>query len=155
MKESERHEHSGTNARSKAIESMKKVLKGQSLRDWMLFVMGINSALRVSDLLRLRQENVLDERSRVLDAVRIREKKTNKEKRFRLNDSAKKALEEYIRAAGHHPEEYLFKSRNGRNKPIGRSRAWSIINSAARAVGVMQPIGTHTMINYGTKDYGK
>jgi integrase len=55
------------------IEAIKKVLRGQNIRDWLLFTLGINSALRVSDLLRLQQTDVYDDRGRVLDAVRIRE----------------------------------------------------------------------------------
>ena len=127
------------------IEGMKKVLRGQSPRDWLLFVLGINSALRVSDLLRLRQSDVYDDRGRVLESLRIRESKTNKEKSFRLNASAKKTLEEYACSVGHHPEAYLFLSRNGDNKPISRGQAWLIINGAAKVVGITQPIGTHTL----------
>jgi integrase len=40
------------------IEAMKKILRGQNVRDWLLFILGINSALRVSDLLRLKQSDV-------------------------------------------------------------------------------------------------
>ena len=59
-----------------------RVVRGQSLRDWLLFVLGINSALRVSDLLRLRQADVYDDRCRVMDTVRIREKKPGKKRRL-------------------------------------------------------------------------
>jgi integrase len=93
------------------IDAMKKVLRGQNIRDWLLFTMGINSALRVSDLLCLKQADVYDDRGRVLDAVRIRERKTGKEKLFKLNQSARRALEEYIRADGHDPDAYLFRKR--------------------------------------------
>jgi len=71
------------------IESMKKVLKGQSVRDYTLFVLGINSALRVSALLSLKQSDFYDERGRAMDAVRIRECRTGKEKLFRLNQSVR------------------------------------------------------------------
>lgn len=133
------------------IDAMKKILKADGgIRNWLLFTMGINSALRVSDLLRLRQADVFDDRGRVLDAVRIREKKTNKEKLFRLNKSAKKALEEYIQdiqdeATGHDPCRYLFASRKGCNRPISRTQAWQIISDAASAVGLKGNIGTHSM----------
>ncbi len=127
------------------IEAMKKILRGQSLRDWLLFTLGINSALRVSDLLRLRQCDVYDDRGRVLESIRIREKKTNKEKTFKLNKNAKKALEEYVEAVGHDPDRFLFSSRKGDNLPISRTQAWSIISCAAKAVGIMENIGTHSM----------
>jgi integrase len=127
------------------IDAMKKILKAENLRNWLLFTLGINSALRVSDLLNLRQENVYDKRGRVLEAIRLREKKTGKEKVFRINKSARKAFEEYIQAVGYDPESFLFRSRMGANRPISRSRAWAVISRAAKAVGLTQPIGTHTM----------
>ena len=116
---------------------------GQSLRDWLLFVLGINSALRVSDLLRLRQADVYDDRCRVMDAVRIREKKTGKEKTFKLNKSIRKALEEYVAAVGHDPEAYLFASRKGDNLPISRTQAWEIFprrQSKSASSAVLEPI---------------
>jgi site-specific recombinase XerD len=127
------------------IEAMKKILKAGNIRDWLLLCLGINSALRVSDLLRLRQCNCFDERGRVLDSIRIREKKTSKEKCFRLNASARKALEEYVKQFGHDPESYLFKSRKGINRAISRSQAWEILTRAAMAVGIKDNIGTHTL----------
>ena len=38
----------------KQIQGMKKYLKGQNSRDALLFVLGINSGLRISDLLKWR-----------------------------------------------------------------------------------------------------
>jgi integrase len=128
------------------IEAMKKVLRGQNIRDWLLFTMGINSALRVSDLLCLKQADVYDDRGRVLDAVRIREHKTTgKEKLFRLNQSARRALEEYIRSVVHDPDAYLFRSRQGANRRISRQQAWDLLSNAAKTVGIAGCIGTHTM----------
>ena len=127
------------------IEAIKKILKAGSIRDWLLFTLGINSALRVSDLLRLRQADVYDDRGRILDSIRLRERKTAKEKVFRLNQSARKSLEEYIRTVEHEPGRYLFVSRKGENRAISRSQAWAIINRAAKDVGIRQPIGSHSL----------
>ena len=41
-------------------------------------------------------------------------------------------------------QEYLFKSRQGKNKPITRGRAYAILRAAALANG-LDEIGTHTL----------
>jgi len=41
------------------IDAVKKYLKGKNIRDYALFVVGINVALRISDLLSLKWEDVL------------------------------------------------------------------------------------------------
>jgi hypothetical protein len=38
----------------KQIDSMKKILWAQNLRDWLLFTLGINSGLRISVCLNLK-----------------------------------------------------------------------------------------------------
>ena len=77
----------------KQIDNMKRYLKERNLRDWMLFVFGINNGLRISDLLALQIEDVKER-----DRITIREKKTGKAKDFPLGDNSKKALSEYIKA---------------------------------------------------------
>ena len=66
----------------KQIDAMKKYLKGQNMRDYLLFVLGINSGLRISDLLKLKVEEVLDR-----DRISIREQKTGKGKDFPLSET--------------------------------------------------------------------
>jgi len=126
------------------IEAVKKILK-PNMRDYLLFVMGINTGLRISDLLALKQCDIMDDSGKVLDFVRIREKKTRKQKVFRLNKSARKAVEEYVEHYGCTPGRYLFVSRKGDNRPISRVQAWEILNNAAHAVGIRENIGTHTL----------
>ena len=127
----------------KKINSMKKILRASSLRDEMLFVLGINTALRVSDLLALRVGDVIDETGCVKDAVAVRERKTDKAKLFRLNDSAKSILREYVKAYSPGIEAPLFPSRKG-GRAISRIRAWEILNQAAVELG-LERVGTHTL----------
>lgn len=44
----------------KQIDNMKRYLKETSLRNWLLFTLGINSGLRIGDLLQLTVEEVKD-----------------------------------------------------------------------------------------------
>ncbi|MBP2643955.1 MAG: xerC 5 [Firmicutes bacterium] len=120
----------------KQIEHMKKLLKSDNLRDYVLFVLGINSGLRISDLLHLTVEDVKGK-----NRITIREQKTGKAKDFPLSNTCKKVLQEYLKTSS---SGWLFPSRQGEG-PISRVQAYRIINAAARAVGIKDKIGTHTL----------
>ncbi|SDM78076.1 Phage integrase family protein [Dendrosporobacter quercicolus] len=122
----------------KQITALKNYLRGQNIRDYLLFVLGINSGLRISDLLKLTVEDVQNQ-----NRISIREQKTGKMKDFPLSDTCKKAINEYLKitqlTAG-----YLFTSRKG-NQPITRVQAYRILSEAAKTIGITEPIGTHTL----------
>lgn len=127
----------------KQLDNMKRYLKEKNLRDWLLFVLGINSGLRISDLLALTIADVKDK-----DRITIREKKTGKAKDFPLSDTCKKAISDYLKvnsSAG----SVLFPSRKSAGSKntgaLSRQQAYEIINGAARAVGITEAIGTHTL----------
>lgn len=128
----------------KQIDSIKKILKATNLRDYCLFILGINSGLRISDLLKLNIHDVMDERGRVRDRISIRETKTGKTKDFPVGDTARKAIVEYLGTRAYTLDDPLFLSRKG-GQALKRQQAYKIINDAARAVGIKENIGTHTL----------
>ena len=113
-----------------------RYLKARNERDYVMFMVGIYSGLRVSDFRCWRVRDVKDK-----DHVSIREKKTGKEKRFLINKNLKKILAEYIK--GKDELEYLFENPRT-HRPITRQQAWNIIKDAGRQFGV-DDLGTHTM----------
>ncbi|QGT99307.1 Phage integrase, site-specific tyrosine recombinase [Candidatus Syntrophocurvum alkaliphilum] len=121
----------------KKIEQIKQILKDQNERDYMLFLLGINTGLRVSDLLRLRVDDV-----RGQDIVIIKEQKTGKTRRVRISKPIKQEVSKYTRSMS--DDDVLFKSRKGNNSSIGRTQAYRILSEAARQVG-LDEIGTHTL----------
>jgi integrase len=123
---------------------MKKVLKSQNVRDYLLFVLGINSGLRVSDLLALKVSDVMDDRGNVKDRISMREKKTGKSKDFPIGKNARKAIQEYMATVEPGNDLPLFQSKKG-NGAITRVQAYRILNEAARTVGIKERIGTHTL----------
>lgn len=127
----------------KQLENMKRYLKEQNLRDWLLFVLGINSGLRISDLLQLTIDDIKGK-----DRITVREQKTHKTKDFPLSDTCKKAISEYLKITGL-TEGVLFPSRkNSGSKGTGaisRQQAYDIISNAAKEVGIKDAIGTHTL----------
>lgn len=112
-------------------------LKSKNERDYVLFMFGIYTGLRISDILKFRVRDVKDR-----DAVYIREKKTGKEKRFPINAELRPIIGNYIR--GKRDFEYLFRSPHFPNKAISRQQAYNILADAGRAFGISS-IGTHTL----------
>ncbi|NRG47349.1 site-specific integrase [Bacillus sp. CRN 9] len=118
------------------IAAMKQVLMNQHYRNYFLFVLGINTGLRISDLLTLKVEDV-----RARSHIIINEQKTGKLKRFKINSELQHHISDFTISKD--AAEYLFKSRRG-NDRIHRVQAWKILNMAAGEVGLNE-IGTHTL----------
>jgi len=123
------------------IEDMKVYLKEKNERDYVLFVLGINTGLRIGDILKLKVGDVRG------DEFTVTEMKTGKIKDVPINRSLRTALKPYIK--GKPDEEFLFLSRKRdrkkKGRPIDRSTAYTIIKDAAIACGFKNNCGTHTM----------
>ncbi|WP_051318380.1 tyrosine-type recombinase/integrase [Cohnella thermotolerans] len=129
----------------KQIEVVKSYLKSKSVRDYLMFQVGISSALRISDILRLQIKHIWNNRKPV-DFIEINEKKTSKYKRFPVTPNLAKAIKEY--AAEYDmsdPEAFVFRSRKGSTKAITRQQAVTILNHACDMCGVSEKFGTHGM----------
>lgn len=108
----------------------------QSARNGFLLTFGINTGLRISDILPLQVHDV-----RGKSHILITEKKTGKRKRFKINEALRRAIDNYTR--GMNDSDYLFAS-SKRSLPITRVRAYQILNGTARKIGLTE-VGTHTL----------
>jgi len=118
-------------------------LKRGQLRNHALVVLGAYTALRISDLLRLKWSDVYDEN---LDDFRshttITESKTGKRKTIALNKqalSALRLLRPYRRG------EFVFVSNRRDNRAISRIQAWRIIRAAVLVIGIAGKIACHSL----------
>lgn len=118
------------------IEEIKNILLQTSCRNYILFVLGINTGLRISDMLQLQVKDVKDKSHIVL-----KEQKTSKNKKFLINSNLRRELNDYM--AEMELEEYLFQSRIGTNKPLSRFQAYRILSTAGREAG-LESIGCHS-----------
>jgi len=118
------------------IKKVENILLKQSKRDLLLFEIGINCGLRISDILRL---NVGDVRDRT--HIQIVEKKTGKFKKFPINAKLKPMIDEFIK--GRRNKEPLFVS--VWNHRLDRTTSYYIIRTACEKAGLEEKIGTHTM----------
>jgi integrase len=79
----------------KKIAQIKNILRGQGRhRDLLLFVVGINSALRISDLLQLKIAHFLDEKGKIKGRFWIKEQKRGKRHEITINQSIRETLTE-------------------------------------------------------------
>ena len=120
----------------KDIQKVEKILSKQSNRDLLLFVMGTNCGLRISDILRL---NVGDVRNKT--HIQLTEKKTGKFKKFPINSKLKPLLDEFIQDRNN--DELLFLSHWGNR--LDRVTAYYTIKNACKQAGIQDKIGTHSM----------
>lgn len=111
-------------------------LYDQSPRNGLLFVFGIYTGLRISDILAIKVRQVRNQ-----EYLSIREKKTGKEKNIPINKFLKVKIDEYIRDLNNY--EYLFYGRR-KTSPMSRQQAYNILSSAAARFGV-PGVGTHTL----------
>ncbi|NSL50962.1 site-specific integrase [Calidifontibacillus erzurumensis] len=126
------------------IKAMKRLLRQHSQRDLLFFVFGINTGMRVSDLLSLKVCDVWDGED-VKEFVYVKNGSVNDALTpFYINNSVKKELKKYLAQADLKKDDYLFISKKN-EKPITRQQAYRIINSAAKEVGIPGNIGTHTL----------
>ncbi len=118
------------------IKKIKAILKAHSVRNYFLFVMGLNTGLRIGDMLKLKVKDVRNKTH-----IDIVEEKTGKVKKFKLNPNIQNEIREYVFIL--EDEAFLFPSREG-VKPLSRFMAYKIIKDAGNKIGLKE-IGTHTL----------
>lgn len=103
-----------------------------------IWIFGINTALRISDLLSIKMSDVTS------DTLTLKETKTGKTRIITLNRPAQDTIRR--RKAAHPEDTYLFQAKANRaalQKPIDRS----VVSRKFREIGeiVKIPLGTHSM----------
>lgn len=101
-----------------------------------LFTLGINSGLRISDLLNFNVGDVFQK-----DEIILREQKTGKYKKFPLKPEVKRMLDDFCQDRD--LDEALFKGRCGCR--LDRCQVYRFINQACENLNIEANVGTHTM----------
>ena len=120
-------------------------------RDRALFLLGVRSGFRISELLSLRLMDVT-RHGKPLERVTVARKHMKKKVEGRtivLHPEAKVALCEWLvelHALGYMTSDtFVFQSRKGRNAALSRVQAYRILQEAYERAGVSGSTGTHTM----------
>lgn len=119
----------------KTLNKIKEILS-KNKRDFLIFSVGTNCGLRISDILALNVKDVRDK-----NHIDIIEKKTKKAKKIPVNETLKSLIEDFIK--NRNENEPLFLSYL--NNRMERTQCYRIINKACKKAGVDYKIGTHTL----------
>lgn len=131
------------------IEGLKQYFYSKgSIRNYVLITLGLNTALRISDLLNIKWQDVWNFQMQCFrEHIVVTEKKTGKIASIYLNYQCRECLGELKKKLSDKilPSEYIFKSRSGKNRPIGRNRAYVIIKEACRSLGYEGNLSCHSL----------
>lgn len=120
-------------------------------RNYLLLVIGLNTALRISDILSLRWGDVYDFKlKRYREHLCITEQKTDKKSMIYINRNIKRALMEYKdyltrqkKIPGE--ETFLFESGTRKGCSISRVQAFRIVKKAAAACRLEGVVSCHSL----------
>lgn len=121
-------------------------------RNAALFVLGICSGFRISELLSIRVRDII-QYGKVIGRLRVQRGNMKGKKSSRdveLTKPAEKALLRWIKEGlwgqGHiDPDTFVFRSQVGRNKPISRRQAARILETNFKHNQMTGPLATHSM----------
>ena len=148
---------------SEPIKSMQDIIRisryfidNERWRDNMLFIVGINFGLRVSDLRMLRFSNLINDNFTFKESFPVFEKKTRNtriKKKNRCITINRAVIEAVMLYLEHTPgvtlSDYMFRSesRNGSkiNQPLASFSIDRILKGAANDLGLSVKVSTHTL----------
>lgn len=126
---------------SDLIEQIEIFLKNKNERDYILFLLGIYTALRISDILSLKVRDLKGKNFLIIREKKTRRKKNNG-RTIELHPILKRELKKFLKSKSDY--EYVIKSRVGKNKPITRERAYMILKEVAKEFNI-DSLGCHSM----------
>lgn len=130
------------------IEKLKNYFfERMEYRNYALVTVGLNTALRISDLLHIKWKDVFNEdKQDFYSHIYLNEQKTKKNTIIVLNDAVKKALLLYKEHLEYYNKEnYIFNGQKSTDKPISRVQAFRIIKDAVAELGLEEHISCHSL----------
>lgn len=117
------------------LERVERALKQPYNLIWRV---GYQTGLRVSDILSLRVSDLSKHK------IRIRERKTGKIRYIYIRTQTKLYLHEYADSRSLTSSDYVFARKHG-GTAVARQSVYRAITAAGKAAGINKNIGTHTM----------
>ena len=115
-------------------------------RNHLLIMTGLHTALRISDILSLRWQDVIDPLSgKSQTHLSITEHKTGKSTRIALCPELQKGFHNFYKERLHRPDEYIFSATHTPGAPLSRSQAYRIVRKAAENAIHEEHISCHSL----------
>ena len=120
------------------------LLEGR-IRDLALFNLAIDSKLRGCDVVAIRVEDVAPN-GYTMDRATVRQKKTGRPVKFELTDQTRQAIDDYLKAAGKKPGEFLFTGRRGFDQCMTTRQYARLLSEWIASIGLDPKLfGTHSL----------
>jgi integrase len=110
-----------------------------------MFNLAIDSKLRGCDVVAIRVEDVAAG-GYTADRATVRQKKTGRPVRFELSEQTRHAIDDYLKATGKRPGEFLFIGRRGPDRSMTTRQYARLVSEWIRSVGLDPRLfGTHSL----------
>jgi integrase len=115
------------------------------IRDLAMFNLAIDSKLRGCDVVAIRVEDVAAG-GYTADRATVRQKKTGRPVRFELSEQTRQAVDDYLKATGKRPGEFLFIGRRGADRSLTTRQYARLVSEWIASVGLDPRLfGTHSL----------
>lgn len=124
------------------VKCIAEDLKSDNYRNYMIFMCGLYTGRRISDVLKLKVSDLIDNNGKAKETIYVRETKTKKRITLPIQRDLKRELQEYL--CGRQQHEYVFSTNRKKKGPIHRSTFYKILRNVSEKYG-LEHIGCHTM----------
>ena len=143
----------------KSVDTINEIsqylISQERYRDNMLFIVGINFGLRISDLLKLRFCHIINDNMTFKESFGILEQKTRntrkvqKNRYITINDAVIESVTLYLQHNLCKLDDFMFRGESNRcgsgNKPMTRGSVDRILKGIATEMGLSEKISTHSL----------
>jgi len=114
-------------------------------RDLAMFNLAIDSKLRGCDVVALKVEDVAPN-GYTIDRATVRQRKTGRPVKFELMDQTREAVDDYLRAAGKKPGEFLFTGSSRSGQAMTTRQYARLVSRWIASIGLDAKLfGTHSL----------
>ncbi len=118
---------------------------GGRTRDLALFNLAIDSKLRGCDVVSLMVEDVAPH-GYAIDRATVRQRKTGRPVKCEITEQTRQAIDDYLKAAGKKPDDFLFIGRRGRDRCLTTRQYARLLSEWITGIGLDASLfGTHSV----------